>query len=359
MQTEIRIKSKVESVNLYLDRGNVKRAGQIIRKCGPFSKTVVLTNNKIKKLHWNNLEKSLSKSKIDYHLISIPDGERYKNFETYQKIIHKLAKLKIDRHSLLIAFGGGVIGDLGGYVAATYKRGIALGHIPTTLIAQIDASIGGKTAIDLPEGKNLVGAFYNPKFILTDPDLLETLTIRQFKNGLFEAIKIGLVHNEKLYRYISENSVKLLKRDKTVIKKMVEMSAMEKITIVQKDPYERNLRMILNFGHTLGHALEKESGYKSLLHGEAVGYGMLFSIRVGNNLGLSNIDQQSDIYIQIELLIGNKKLPVFDSDRLWQCIRLDKKSNRDNIKFVIVQKIGCHKIINLTRDEFIRAINQL
>ena len=347
------------SYTLIIKPGAINDIGKIIKRSKIAGALIILTNNKIKRLWFSDLKRSLTKSSIDYNLIIIPDGERYKSIDTYKYIISKLAEYKVDRYATLLTFGGGVIGDLGGFVASTYKRGMNLIHVPTTLVAQIDSSIGGKTGINLAEGKNLLGTFYNPVCVCIDPNILSTLDDNQFRNGLFEAIKVALVSNPQLFSYIMKNYTDILNRQNGVINKLVYQCALEKTRIVEEDPFEKSTRMILNFGHTFGHALETRAGYRKLGHGEAVGWGMLLAIN------LSEILKQSDnggFNIPRDLvhdLLGKKGLLKTNPDDLWQTMSLDKKNRNNKVRFVLLRDIGQAIIKEINKNQFQKALTEL
>ncbi len=344
---------------IFIKNGLIFRVSKILKKYIHDSNLIILTNNKVKRLWLKHLTESLDKYGQKYHIISIPDGEKYKEFDTYRRITNRLTSLHIDRHATFLTFGGGVVGDLGGFVAATYKRGIRLVHVPTTLIAQIDSSIGGKVAIDLKEGKNLVGAFYHPALVITDPQLLTTLNNKEFINGLFEAVKIALVSNPALFEYMLRNFPGIIKRQRTVINKLVYQCALEKVKIVEKDPYDNDLRMILNFGHTFGHALETAGEYKKLSHGEAVGWGMLLAFRLSEIAGFSHPGEFDNPRHLIGQLLSSRSLPKIKAEILWNVMSHDKKAIHNRMRFVLLKKIGRPLIKSVTKKQFIKALELL
>lgn len=344
---------------LIIKKGVIADVGKIIKSCKCTGKLIILTNDKIKKLWFPPLKKSLESYSIGYHLMTIPDGERYKNINTYKYIISKLAEYKVDRYGTLLTFGGGVIGDMGGFAASTYKRGMSLIHVPTTLVAQIDSSIGGKTGFNLTEGKNLVGSFYNPKRIIIDPEVLSTLDELQYRNGLFEAIKIALVRNPELYSFIQKNIEAILKHNPRVLIKVVYRCALEKAKVIEEDPFEKSSRIILNFGHTFGHALETSEKYRRLFHGEAVGWGMILAFKLSENLKLCEKGQFVVAENLIKGLISKNRLPDIELDNLWQAMTLDKKVVNNKVRFVLLQAIGQSVIKEINKNQFKKALRDL
>ncbi len=359
MRIKVEHKDKSESCRVFIKRGLINEAGGLITKYTTGGKVFIITNRLVKKLWYDKLNKSLQKAGIRSRLILIGDGERYKNFRTYNHIISQLLSYKADRHSTLIAFGGGVIGDLTGFVAATYMRGINLIHFPTTLIAQIDSGIGGKTAIDSDRAKNMIGAFYNPSRVLIDPDILRTLTERDYLNGLFEAIKIAMVGNKSLYEFISSNMSKIKRRNKNILEELVLRCVREKIKVIQKDPLDKGLRMILNFGHTFGHALETSGNYSTLTHGVAVGWGMLLAMRLSILSDVSSANNFDEPEKIIRKLLNSRKLGNLDADQLWKTISLDKKAEDNKIRFVLLKNIGYPVIKNIDKRLFVKALEKL
>src|SRR5882762_2873148 len=214
------------------------------------------------------------------------DREAAKNLSTVEHTCRQMVRAGADRRALLVAIGGGVVGDVAGFVAASYARGIELVHIPTTLVAQVDSAVGGKTGVNLPEGKNLVGAFYPAKLMIADPELLRTLPAREFRSGIYEIIKYGVIGDTKLFRFLEEKMEKLLRRDSAALNFAIERSIAQKARVVSQDEHESGLREILNFGHTFAHALENVTLYRKYLHGEAVGWGMIAAARLASAAGL-------------------------------------------------------------------------
>ncbi len=344
--------------SIQIKSGLLSKFGQIIKKNtnGP---VVLLTNKTIHKLWYKDLRHSFEKAGLKEKLIMVPDGERYKNNRTYNQVISEMLENGINRYSTLVTFGGGVIGDLGGLVAATYMRGIKLIHVPTSLIAQVDSSIGGKVAIDHPMAKNIVGVFYNPTQVLTDPNILGTLAEKEYINGLFEIVKIALVRDKGLYEYIYKNINAILIRDTKAIEYLVSKSASLKAEIIQKDPYEKRLRMILNFGHTFGHALETSGQYKNISHGVAVGWGMLLALQLSHHYKLLDLGKHQDKIDLIKKLIGKNKLYNINPKNIWKTMTLDKKAKNNKVRFVLLKGIARPIIQDIDKNSFIKSLENL
>jgi 3-dehydroquinate synthase len=340
-------------------RGLLADVGAMVRGKWKIDRVFVLTNTTVHAHWYAALNKALADAGIRCYPMVIGDGERYKNVAVYHRIIGRLAEEHADRQSLLLTLGGGVIGDLGGFVAATYMRGIDLVHVPTTLVAQIDSSIGGKTAIDHARAKNMIGCFYHPRRVLTDPDVLATLPKREFRNGLFEAIKIGLVCNPELHAFIQLGLDKIRGGNKRRIFQMVSRCVREKVKVVDRDPCDRGFRAILNFGHTFGHALETSADYRGLGHGEAVGWGMLLALRLSEHLGYCAGAHVQESYAMIRHLLPQKKRIGENAGRLWQTMLHDKKAVDGRVNFILLKSIGKPIKITVTRRMFNKALDTL
>lgn len=351
--------SKSCSYTIQIKAGIITEIGRLLKKDLSGGGTFILTNDKVHSLYYRQVKDSLEKSAIDPQAIVIPDGERYKNPKTYNRIIDRLVDLRADRHSVLVTLGGGVIGDLGGFVAATYMRGIDLIHIPTTLVAQIDASIGGKVAVDHKMAKNLIGAFYSPRLVLTDPEVLKTLRRRDLLNGIFEAIKIALVSRKELFSFVADNLNGILRKEENLLRRLIVRCIEEKVRIVQKDPFEKNLRMILNFGHTFAHTLETNRQYRSISHGEAVGLGMLLAVRLSNRLAHLSKRKTEQISGLILRLVKSDKMRKADPEQIWKTIALDKKGKGGKVRFVLLKDIGKPLIEQISKREFLKSLGDI
>lgn len=305
-----------------------------------YSKIVVVTDNNVKKHYAKRFMALLKNNGYEVILLAFPSGERYKNIRTKNKLEEEMLKQLCDRDTLILALGGGVVGDVAGFVAATYMRGIAFIQIPTTMLAMVDSSIGGKTGIDTPQGKNLIGAYWQPKAVIADISCLHTLPKKHLVNGLIEALKVFLIQDAKSFNYFKNNLEAILDGNKMILTNIVKKAATIKINVVQKDERENNLRAILNFGHTIGHALELVSNYK-LLHGYAVAYGILVEAKMAELMGI--LSSQNFLIIEAilnALHISSKHLKKWDVNKIIEATSLDKKSKNKKVNYVLLKNIG-------------------
>jgi 3-dehydroquinate synthase len=302
----------------------------------------VITDSNVGKKFAKAALKSLSASGFEPVLVTIPAGEKSKSLSVVEKCFDTLAKHRLERKSFIVALGGGVVGDLAGFVAASYLRGIPFVQVPTTLLAQVDSSVGGKTGVNLKSGKNLVGAFYQPRLVLCDLDTLKTLPRREYISGLAEVIKYGIIYDEVLFAQLERNLPKLLAREEKTLRDVVARCCEIKADVVGQDETESGLRAILNFGHTIGHAIENSAGYGKFLHGEAIAIGQVAAAKLSQKvLSLSSGD-----VARIEKLFARAGLPVklklgaAQKKSLFAAMMLDKKVSGGEIKFVLAKKIG-------------------
>ena len=287
-------------------------------------------------------------------VLFLPPGERHKRLSQVERLTTEMTKAGGDRSSLLIAFGGGVTGDVGGFVSAIYMRGIDYLQIPTTLLSQVDSSVGGKTGVNLQTGKNLVGCFYPPQAVIADIDLLRTLPRRELRAGIYESIKAGLIRDASLFRFIESHREDLDRGDPASLEKMVASSIRIKADVVGEDERELDVRMILNFGHTLGHAIEAASGYRALLHGEAVAWGMIAALHISRQRGLI----AEDTACRIETLIRSFQpppMPALSAKRLLQASSGDKKNRAGVRRFVLLQALGSAIVVEDVNDAEVLA----
>lgn len=301
-------------------------------------KIVIITDDQVNALYGKNLAAQLA----DYQplLLTFPAGEAAKTYQTKQLLEEQMLAQQCGRDTIIIALGGGVVGDLAGFIAATYMRGIPFIQIPTTLLAMVDSSVGGKTGINTAYGKNLIGAFWQPAAVMVDPACLQTLMQDQFTCGLIEAIKMALTHHVDDFHFIRTNLAAIFAKDQHAIHQVIQRAISTKISVVSADEKENNLRMILNFGHTIGHALEKLTQYQ-LLHGHAVGYGILVEAKIAELQGLLS---QTD-YLSIESLLAlcdihRTYLAQFNDDGLIAATKNDKKAKHGDVRYILLKQIG-------------------
>lgn len=335
----IAVKSSAGNYSVLAGAGALRQASREISKLGRFSSIHVISSPKVWRAVGKSVQTSLRLSKNSrIHLMN--DAESAKDLRTVEKLSRSLVMSCVDRKSLLIAVGGGVVGDVAGFVAATYLRGVALVHVPTTLVAQVDSSIGGKTGVNLPEGKNLVGAFYPPRLVLTDPELLRTLPDREFRGGLAEVIKHAIIADASMFAMLEENTEKILRRDRSTLGQLIPRNVQIKSRVVSRDERESALREILNFGHTFAHALESVTKYRRYQHGEAVAWGMIAASFLGHELGLTRADDVSRIVALIRALVPLPPRPRVQPETLLNAMRSDKKTRSGILRFVLSPRIG-------------------
>jgi 3-dehydroquinate synthase len=290
-------------------------------------------------------------------VLFLPAGEQYKRLAYIEQLASQLASEHADRSSLLIAFGGGIIGDMGGFLAAIYMRGIDYVQMPSTLLAQVDSSVGGKTGTNLASGKNLIGSFHHPLAVFADIDLLHTLPDRELRAGLFESIKAGVIRDPRLFRFMERNAETILKRDSKALEYVISACIKTKADVVGIDEKESGLRMILNFGHTVGHAIEAATHYRKLLHGEAIAWGMLAALQLGRMRGTISAPQADRVE---RTILAYGPLPRFktSAQNLLDAASRDKKNRAGVRRFVLPQEIGNASVVeNVTDTELIAAID--
>lgn len=330
------------SYKILIDRNLLKTLGAECAKLNLGQRCAVISDSNVAPKFGKVALLSLKKAGFDPVLITFPAGEAAKSLKSVQSCYDQLAKHRLERKSFIVALGGGVVGDLAGFVAATYLRGIAFVQVPTTLLSQVDSSVGGKVGVNLKAGKNLVGAFYQPRLVLCDLDTLKTLPTREYRSGFAEIIKYGIIYDAALFGDLERDMPKLLKRDVNSLAAVIARSCEIKADVVGQDETESGLRAILNYGHTIGHGLEAISGYGKYLHGEAISIGQVSASELSAQLlGLPREEVE-----RIRNLFKNAGLPVTVSlnasqmKRLFAAMMLDKKVSSGEIKFVLAKNIG-------------------
>jgi 3-dehydroquinate synthase len=336
---KIRVNLGENSYPIYIGQGVLHRLGSLLSE-KPGGKYAVITNPNVNKLYGKVVKRSLEPG-FQPVFLEVPDSETSKSLKYVEKLYDRLLRDGFGRDTCIIALGGGVIGDLAGFVAATYMRGVSYVQVPTTLLAQVDSAIGGKVAVDLPQGKNLIGAFYQPKLVVSDVETLLTLPEDELKSGLAEVVKYGVISDPYLFEFLEKNIEKVWQRDLKTLVEIVKRCSVIKAKVVEEDEKEQGRRMILNLGHTLGHALESVTKYTGYSHGEAVAVGMVFAARLSLRLGMLNTDELN----RVVNLIQSLGLPVEiekhnDVEGLIKTMWFDKKIREGKIRFILPERIG-------------------
>ena len=324
----------------WIENGLLARAGSVLADLLPrASQVFVVTVPPVRKRWGAKLLKSLRAGEFAPRLISMPDGEPSKRLATVEALAEKLVRLGADRSAVIVALGGGVVGDVSGLLASLYMRGVELVQVPTTVLAQVDASIGGKTGVNLVAGKNLVGTFYHPRVVLIDPTVLKTLPDREFRAGLYEALKCGIIGNIELFLRFEQNRARILKRDPVELEWLIAQSVKLKAEVVSADEREGGLRRVLNLGHTIGHAIEAETGYRRLLHGEAVAWGMIAATNIALSVGRSDSVTAGRI---ADAVLSLGRLPEVNVSprKILARLQNDKKTQNGVVHFILPREIG-------------------
>jgi 3-dehydroquinate synthase len=322
---------------------NVARAPSPAKASG--KRLFVVTVPPVRRKWGRKLMTSLSAAGFATQILEMPDGERHKRLATVEKLSEQLSRLGADRNSIIVALGGGVVGDVSGLLASLYMRGVDLVQIPTTVLAQVDASIGGKTGVNLRAGKNLVGTYHHPRMVLIDPAVLATLPDREFRAGLYEALKCGVIGRPELFLALERVDVKELRRDVAKLEWVIAESVKLKAEVVSSDERENGLRRVLNLGHTIGHALEAETEYRHFLHGEAVAWGMIAAARIAaavDRIDTTAAGRITDAVRQLGPLPG-VQVP---SRNILRLLKADKKTRNGVVHFVLPREIGKVEIVN-------------
>ena len=341
---------------MLVERGLLRSAADVLRSIiPPQSKTFVLSSESILKLWGGSLLDSLGNAGRAVEVVEIPDGESAKKFASVEKLATKMVKLGGDRRSVVIALGGGVIGDVGGFTASIFMRGIPVIQVPTTLVAQVDSALGGKTGVNLSAGKNLIGTFHQPLAVLADPDVLATLPEREYRSGLFEAMKYGVIRNPEIFELMEAQREALLQRKGDLLERLIVECVRVKADVVSADEREGGERRILNFGHTVGHALESATNYKQFLHGEAVAWGMIAAAIIGHEMQITDPALAARI-ISLVLAYGNLPVVTPSGKRILRLLQSDKKTIGGVPHFVVAtSKLGTVEVVNTAQPSAVLA----
>jgi 3-dehydroquinate synthase len=353
----ILVKTASASYEAVIEHGLISRAGEILREVlGGVQPLFVVTVPPVRRRWGKPLLRSLQSAGFAPQVIEMRDGERFKRLATVEDLSEKLLKLGADRKAIVLAFGGGVVGDVAGMLASVYMRGVKLVQIPTTVQAQLDAAIGGKTGVNLRAGKNLVGTFYQPQVVLIDPATLSTLPPREFRAGMYEALKAGVIGNPELFTRLENSSIATLRKDKEkdFLTWVLAESVRLKAQVVSADEKEGDLRRVLNFGHTIGHALEAATAYRRFLHGEAVAWGMIAATKISAEMGLCE-NKVYDRIVRATRAWGRLPKVNLQTAKALKLIQSDKKTEAGFIHFVLPREIGKVEIVNNVPESAIAA----
>jgi 3-dehydroquinate synthase len=353
--TRVKVNVLPRPYEVLIESGLLDRAGAHLRELlGDRKRVFVVTVSPVRRRWGKSLARSLAAAGFAPEFVEMRDGERYKRLATVEALAEKMTRLGAERDAVVLAFGGGVVGDVGGMLASVYMRGVELVQIPTTVQAQVDASVGGKTGVNLGAGKNLVGTFYQPMAVLIDPAVLATLPEREFRAGLYESLKAGVIGLPELFRVLEKTPIQTLRRDQKMLEWVIAESVKLKAQVVSADEREVGLRRVLNFGHTIGHALESATRYRDFLHGEAVAWGMIAATQIA--FAMERIDGASARRIADAVRsLGPLPAVATRSQRVIDLLRSDKKTRHGAVHFVLPREIGRVEIVNDVPGSVVRA----
>jgi 3-dehydroquinate synthase len=337
-----RVETPQRCYPVIVERGAIGHVAQSIP--AKIGKVFVISTEDV----WRHQGQALARNLegVPYEVLYLPGGEDRKRLAPAEQVAEQMLQRGGDRSSLVIAFGGGIVNDMGGFIAAIFMRGIPVIQVPTTLLAQVDASIGGKTGVNLASGKNLIGSFHQPLAVLIDPAALETLPEREYRAGLYEIIKAGIIRNAELFAFLEERSAEVLGREPAAVDRIIADSVRMKCEVVSGDERENDLRRILNFGHTFGHALEAETEYTRFLHGEAVAWGMRAAVYLAESTGYVSAEDSVEMLETIQLYGPIPPLDGIRAENLLTRLVHDKKTMQGNVHFVLPVRIGEVKVVS-------------
>ncbi len=348
---------KPRPYTVHVGCGLLEQIGSLSLAAGLNGRVAVVTDTNVGSLYRERVVHALKPLDDAPLVIEVEPGERSKSFATLERIYDKLVEARFDRHSAIVALGGGVVGDLAGFAAATFLRGVALVQVPTSLLAQVDSALGGKTAINHPLGKNLIGAFYQPALIAADIAVLRSLPEREFREGLAEVIKYAAIMDVEMFEQLERDQAAILRRSEDILGHFVTLCLRHKATIVERDEREAGLRALLNFGHTVGHALEVASGFGGLLHGEAVAIGMVAEARLSKTL--AGLDACAVARLERWLKgadLPTELLPGWKDQKFVDALALDKKRESGSVRLILLRELGQAITLRITLDELLRHL---
>ncbi len=344
------------SYRIVVESGALATVGARLRELGVGSRAALVSDAAILALYGKTVAASLEGAGLGVATLEVPEGEAAKTLAVAERCWDALLGAGLDRTSTVLALGGGAVGDVAGFVAATYMRGVNFVQVPTTVLAQVDASIGGKTAIDHPKAKNLIGAFHQPRLVVIDPAVVRSLPEREFRSGLAEIVKHGIVLDAGYFAEVERDAGALCARELPVVERLVGGSCRLKASVVERDERESELRHVLNYGHTIGHALEAATGYARFAHGEAVALGIAAEARLALRLGLASADtvtRQERLLAAVGLPV---RAPAIDADRVVAAIARDKKARDGRVPFVLAPRIGAFRLVYDVPEADVRAV---
>lgn len=355
---EVKVNLGERSYVITIGPGALGSLGEVVSRTGAPTAVLVVSNPKVAGFYGEDVLRSLRSAGLRAELMCVPAGERFKTLGTVKKIYDALLAVRIDRKGAVVALGGGVIGDMAGFAAASYMRGIDFHQVPTTMLAQVDASVGGKVGVDLPQGKNLVGAFHQPRSVVIDTKTLDTLPAREIRSGLAEVVKHGIIYDQDFFVFLDRHASDLLAKRECPIVEAIHRSVRIKRDVVEQDERESGLRAILNYGHTVGHAIEVLSGYGKYRHGEASSIGMVTEALLAENESVA----ESGTAREVARTLARMRLPVMMDDSLrtediLRAVELDKKTLGGRLRLALPQRIGQCAIVEITREALAGAID--
>lgn len=354
---KVRVALGERSYAITIEPGLLSRAGPVLAALSGEGHIAVVTQKQVWRLWGQKLEASLRSAGLKYSVIQVPNGEVAKSLTWVRRLYGEFASAGVDRASTVLAFGGGAVGDLAGFAAATWLRGVAFIQAPTTLLAQVDASVGGKVGVNLPVGKNLAGAFWQPKAVLVDTATLETLSGRDLRSGLAEVIKYGIILDREFFEFVRSHRSQVLSREQESTVAAVKRSCELKAFVVKNDERESGLRAILNYGHTIGHAVESAGKYAGLRHGEAVAIGMVLASRLSVRVGMLSQVESGEIEQTLkEFSLPTEVPPQLDRESMLKSITLEKKSRAGRTRFVLARAIGHVELSEAVTPEMVSSV---
>lgn len=356
---ELPVRLGERTYSIFIGTSILDRLGELLKKASSTHKVMVVSNPTVFALYGQKILDSLKDQGFESALALMPDGEEYKNMEEAIKILDQAVDIKLERSAMVLALGGGVVGDLAGFVASIYQRGLDFVQIPTTLLAQVDSSVGGKVAVNHPRGKNMIGSFHQPRMVIIDINTLGTLAEREYLSGLGEVVKYGIIYEQDFFAYIEENAAKIREQDEGCIQELIYRSCRIKSEIVEQDEKEMGIRAILNLGHTFGHSVEKLGKYREYRHGEAVAMGTMAAAYLALEMGLL---EQTEL-IRIAELFKNLgisvKFPPYDPAEVYAGMLNDKKVSNEKLRLVLPRGIGDYVIVDAPdKEDLILAIER-